>query len=187
MPPKVKVTREDIVNTALDVVRKGGVHAMNARTIAALLGCSTQPVFSNFATMEQLRLAVEERAAELFRSFQQREMENGKYPQYKANGMAYIRFAKEEAELFKLFFMCDRMGAPIPKGALLKQEMEHLVNEATGLEGTQKELFHLEMWVSVHGIATMFATGYLELPWELVSEMITHMYQGLRKQYGLED
>ena len=35
-------------------------------------------------------------------------MAEGKYPPYKASGMAYIRFAKEEKELFKLLFMRDR-------------------------------------------------------------------------------
>ena len=45
---------------------------------------------------------------------------------------------------------------------------------------------HLEMWAYVHGIATMFATGFLDLDWELVSRMLTDSYQGLRKQYGME-
>ena len=48
------------------------------------------------------------------------------------------------------------------------------------------KLFHLEMWAYVHGIATMFATGFMDLPWELVSQMLTDFYQGLRKQYEVE-
>ena len=58
MPPKVKVTKEDIINAAVDIVRKSGAQAINARTVASVLNCSTQPVFSNFATMDELRLAV---------------------------------------------------------------------------------------------------------------------------------
>ena len=61
MPPKIKVTKEDIVAAALDIVRRSGAEAINARTVAAALQCSTQPVFSNFATMEDLRLAVVQR------------------------------------------------------------------------------------------------------------------------------
>ena len=34
-------------------------------------------------------------------------MSTGKYLPYKANGMVYIRFAREEKELFKLLFMYD--------------------------------------------------------------------------------
>ena len=186
MPPKVKTTKEDIIAAALQITRQSGISALNARTVAAALGCSTQPVFSNFATMEQLQLSVIEKAQELCNAYLQQEMASGKYPIYKANGMAYIRFAKEERELFKLLFMCDRGGAPIPEDAELKIRMEAIVHNATGLSRKATELFHLEMWAFVHGIATMFATGYLDLDWELVSTMLTDAYMGLKKQYETE-
>lgn len=186
MPPKVKITKEDIINAAVDIVRHNGAQAINARTIASMLNCSTQPVFSNFATMEELHLAVVQRADELCRVYMQREMESGKYPTYKANGMAYIRFAKEERELFKLLYMCDRSGEAIPEGSELTDKMEALVHKNTGLDGWEAKLFHLEMWAYVHGIATMFATGFLNLDWALVSKMLTDSYQGLRKQFGME-
>ena len=90
MPPRVKVTKEDIVKAAVDIVRKSGAQAINARTIASVLNCSTQPVFSNFATMDELRLAVAKKADILCQEYMQREVESGEFPTYKANGMAYI-------------------------------------------------------------------------------------------------
>ena len=100
--------------------------------------------------------------------------------------MAYIRFAKEEKELFKLLYMRDRSGELIPEGSELTDEMESIVQNNTGLSGADAKLFHLEIWAYVHGIAAMFATGFLNLDWELVSKMLTDSYQGLRKQYGME-
>ena len=100
--------------------------------------------------------------------------------------MAYIRFAKEEKELFKLLYMRDRSGEVIPEEAGLTGEMQTMVQNNTGLDETNAKLFHLEMWAYVHGIATMFATGFLDLEWELVSRMLTDAYQGLRKQYQME-
>ena len=183
MPPKVKITKDEIVSTAVDLVRKG--EPINARTLAAILNCSTQPIFSNFATMEELRQAVAQKAEALYLEYMQQETESGAYPAYKASGMAYIRFAKEEKELFKLLFMCDRTNANDEESPLF-QMMEGLVQESTGLESLEARLFHLEMWAFVHGIATMFATSYLDLPQELVSKMTSDCFQGLRKQYGME-
>ena len=100
MPPRIKVTKENIIHTAMEIVREQGADALNARTIAAELGCSTQPIFSNFATMDQLRLAVAAKATTLYEEYMGREIASGKYPVYKSSGMAYIRFAKEEKELF---------------------------------------------------------------------------------------
>lgn len=186
MPPKVKVTKEDIVNAAVEIVRQNGADAINARTVAAALNCSTQPIFSNFATMEELSMAVVERADVLCNEYIKREIDSGKYPAYKSSGMAYIRFAKEERELFKLLYMRDRKGEVIPEDGGLTNEMETMVKDNTGLNGLEVKLFHLEMWAYVHGIATMFATGFLNLEWELVSKMITDAYQGLYKQYKME-
>lgn len=183
MPPKIKVTKEEIMNAAVDIVRREGAQALNARNIAAALDCSTQPVFSNFATMDLLRMAVVQKADGLCRDYMQREMESGQYPAYKANGMAYIRFAKEEKELFKLLYMRDRSGELIPEDTELTGSMEKIVQENTGLAGNDVKLFHLEMWAYVHGIATMFATGFLDLEWQLVSQMLTDAYQGLRKRH----
>ena len=186
MPPKVKVSSEDILNAAVSVVRKDGAQGINARTIASVLNCSTQPIFSNFANMEELRFAVVEKADQLCREYAKKEMEKGEYPAYKANGMAYVRFAKEEKELFKLLYMRDRSDERVPDPDMQTTEIEGIVHAQTGLSGADVKLFHLEMWAYVHGVATMFATGFLDLDWELVSKMLTDSYQGLRKQYGLE-
>ena len=186
MPPQMKVTNEDIVNAAVDIVRQRGAHSLNARTVASVLNCSTQPVFSHFATMDQLRLAVVKQADILCQEYMEKEVASGRFPDYKANGMAYIRFAKEEKELFKLLYMRDRSGESISNESALYDQMVTLVLNNTCLDDTGAKLFHLEMWAYVHGIATMFATGFLDLDWELVSKMLTDSYQGLRKQYEME-
>lgn len=186
MPPKFKITKEDIINATVNVVRKNGIQGINVRTIASILNCSTQPIFSNFKGVEELRFAVIEKSDLLFQEYMKREIENGKFPIYKASGMAYIRFAKEEKELFKLLYMRDRSCENIFEGSNINKKMESIVQNNTGLSGDEAKLFHLEMWAYVHGIATMFATGYLDIDWELVSKMLTDSYEGLKKQYGME-
>ena len=186
MPPRIKVTKENIIHTAMEIVREQGTDALNARTIAAKLGCSTQPVFSNFATMDQVRLAVAAKATAIYEDYIKREIQSQQYPVYKSSGMAYIRFAKEEKELFKLLYMRDRTCETIPEETEHTDKMFAIIHQNTGLGGSDAKLFHLEMWAYVHGIATMFATGFFDLDWELVSKMLTDSYQGLRKQYGME-
>jgi AcrR family transcriptional regulator len=186
MPPKIKITKEEIIRAGLDIVRREGESALNARSIAAVLGCSTQPVFSNYASMEELRRAVMVAAAERYSQYIVREVSAGTYPAYKASGIAYIRFAKEEKNLFKLLYMRDRGNREEPYETQMYGQMEGFVRDYTGLETDRAKLFHLEMWTFVHGIATMMATGYLQLDMDLVSKMLTDAYQGLRKQYGME-
>lgn len=187
MPPKIKVTKEEILTAAMELVRKNGAQALNARTVAAALDCSTQPVFSNFATMEELRLAVVEKADALCGEYIRREIENNRYPTYKASGMAYIRFAKEEKELFRLLYMRDRTGETFPQPMELADQMESLVQNNTGLNKEESKLFHLEMWAFVHGIAVLLATDFVPLEEELISRMLSDAYLGLRKHYETEE
>lgn len=186
MAPKVKVTREDIVTAAIELVRQHGIGAVNARSVAEVLNCSTQPVFSNFPTMEALRTAVWEESMAIYDAYLRREAEENTSPAYKAEGMAYIRFAKEERELFKLLYMRDRKGQETETESNSFSRIATIVHHVTGLDMDTAARFHLEMWALVHGIATMFATNYLALDWDLVSGMISDVYIGLRNRYGLE-
>ena len=185
MPPHVKILKEDIVDAAIRCVRRSGADAINARSIAEELGCSTQPIFSNFTDMSELRLAVMNKADKLIREFIDREMKTGKYPEYKASGMAYIRFAKEEAELFKLLYMRDRTKDNNNVDESLFDEMKELVSLQTGLNGEKSKMFHFEMWTVVHGLATMIATDYLSLDLDFASKVISDMYAGLKNQHGV--
>ena len=182
MAPKVKVTRDDVVNTALELIRAEGESALNARAIASALGCSTQPVFSNFATMEKLREAVIAAAYELYVGFLNDEANGGRYPQYKAMGMAYIRFAKEERELFKLLFMRDRTGEDLSPSPDFEASAE-IIASANGIDIETARLIHLEMWTCVHGIGVMMATSFLMLDLELVSDMLSDVYLGIRERH----
>ena len=185
MAPKVKITKEEIIKAAFDLVRERGAQALNARTLATELNCSTQPIFSNFSSMTELTEALIQRAYERYNLFLQREAEDGRYPRYKSYGMAYIRFAKEEKELFKLLFMCDRTDAEIKPSSDFS-ESARLIASANGVSQDVAELMHLEMWSCVHGIGVMLVTSYLELDEELISRMLTDIYQGLRSSHRTE-
>ena len=113
MPPKFKFTREEITSAALDLTRKQGPDGLTARALAEVLGSSVKPIFGLFKNMEEVQDAVHNAAEDLYQSYLTEDMAAGKYPPYKASGMGYIRFAREEKELFKLLFMSDRMGQPV--------------------------------------------------------------------------
>ena len=182
MPPKVKFTKEEIVKASLLLVRERGVDALNARELAGRLQCSTQPIFSNFETMEELQRAVQDAAFSRYLDFLQAELESGQYPAFKAYGMGYIRFAKEEKELFKMIFMCDREGTP-PERTVDAEIAIDMIMQANGISREKAEIMHLESWVCVHGIATMLATSFFSPSWDLISDMLTDIYQGLRLRH----
>ena len=186
MPPRVKITKEEIVDAALSLLKSNGEEAINARSLAAALGCSTQPIFSNFESMEALREGMIARAYENYLSFIEKELAAGKYPPYKAFGMAYIRFAKEEKALFRLLFMRDRTGEDLSPSPDFERSVQ-LIMEANRLSRETAMLFHVEMWACVHGIGTMLATSFQPMDEELISRMTSDVYQGVRARLIAEE
>lgn len=187
MSPKTKISKQDIISASIELVRKGGEDALNTRAIASHLGCSTQPVFSNFSSMEELKMEVVKAADGLCNEYTAAEIARDEFPIYKARGMAYIRFAKEEKQLFKLLYMRDRADENIEEqnDSAAKDAISNVV-DLTGLDNNSASLFHLEMWAFVHGIASMIATGFLDLDRELISKMLTDAYQGLKHRFEKE-
>lgn len=186
MPPKFRYTREEMIAAALELVRQGGKDALTARALGAKLGCSAKPIFGLFRNMEELEGEVIAAADAYYQKYLVQKMQEGQYPPYKASGMAYIRFSKEERELFRLLFMRDRSGEIIRENLEEIRPLLDLIRKNTGLSEREAYLFHLEMWIYVHGIATMLATSYLEWDAEFISNTLTDSYQGLRYRFCVE-
>ena len=182
MPPKVKFTREEIIRAALDIVRETGPEGLTARSLAARLGCSVKPIFGLFRSMEEVQQEVLAAGYRLYGQSIAQAMEAGKYPPYKASGMAYIAFAQQEKPLFRLLFMRDRTHEEKAAGDEL-EALLGLIQKNMGLSRDDAYRFHLEMWIYVHGIATMIATAYLEWDMDFISAALTDAYQGLRLRF----
>ena len=183
MPPKFKFTKDEITDAALNIVRKNGMNALTARALAAHLDCSVKPVFGLFKNMDEVHAQVLLSAQKLYDSYLKEDMEKGIYPRYKASGMAYIRFAREEKELFKLLFMRDRSNENKEENREEIRPLIEMIKQNLGLNEEDAYLFHLENWIYVHGIATMIATSYLDWDDEFVSKALTDEYTGLKYRY----
>ena len=186
MPPKFLYTREEILRAALEVIREKGASGLTARALAARLGCSVKPIFGLFRNMEEVWQETIRAAGALYRERAARETAEHRYPPYKAAGMAYIRFAREERELFKLLYMRDRTGEDVQEDENT-EELLALIRQSTGLDRETARLFHLEMWAYVHGIAAMIATGYLDWDMALISRSLTDCYTGLKTRFSGEN
>lgn len=188
MPPKFRFTREEIIDAALALTAEGGPKAVTARALAARLGSSSKPIFGLFENMEELQHAVLAAAFEKYNRFIAAEMARGEYPPYKASGMAYIHFARDERELFKLLFMRERSSEEQkrpPQDDV--KPLIALICRNTGMSEAQACRLHTEMWLFVHGIATMIATSFLDWGDEDVSRALTDVYEGvLRCKAGKE-
>ncbi len=133
------------------------MQALNARSLASFLGCSTRPLYLSFGNMENIRANAVARINEIYKGYLKSASVSGRYPPYKAYGMAYIRFAREEREYFKYLFVRDSTCECVEEDDA--GEIIAALVKSTGLSEDKARLFHLESWIFVHGIAVMLATS----------------------------
>ena len=103
MAPKNKFTREEMVAAAVRVVRAKGIDKLTAQALAAELGTSTQPVFTCFSTMDTVKAEVRTAAEALYHAYSSKGLQED--VPFFGFGLQYIRFAKEEPELYRLLFL----------------------------------------------------------------------------------
>ena len=185
MPPVQKTGKNEIITAAFAIVKEEGFCNLNARAIAKKLGVSTQPIFSNFKNMEDLKMEIIKKASSFYFAILEKEEKNGKYPPYKARGMGYIRFAKEEKNLFRLLFMDKRSpDVKFPTDDASKEI--GLISGSLSFAEDKASRMHALLWFFVHGIASLIVTGSLEISEEDISTALTDTYLGLKSRFSDE-
>lgn len=165
MPPKPKITKTMILNTVLEITRETGFEAVNARSIAGKLKCSTRPIFTCYANMEELKEEFLDFAFEYYSRYAADYSKTVRVKPYLLFPMSYIDFAKKETNLFRLLFISD-MDLDMSEAKDFYKELgnEEKANAFSQMIGVPpkrgKEIF-LDLFLYTHGIAVLTATGKL--------------------------
>lgn len=181
MPPKVKITRERILDAAFALVRAQGSENLNARAIARQLGCSTQPVLYHFATVEAVKQAVYQKADDYHSQYLMRAIQQADDPMLEI-GMRYVRFAVEEQALFKFLFQSDHFARADLRQLIDGEELQpvlEVLHQTAGIGQAQaKELF-TTVFLLVHGMASMLANNTMQYDEAALRRQLQLVFQGV--------
>ncbi|MFA6830488.1 MAG: TetR/AcrR family transcriptional regulator [Bacilli bacterium] len=187
MPPKSKITKEQIVSKGLQLIEEKGLEQLNARSLAKMLSCSTQPLFYCFKNMEEIESEIKKAALTLYEGYINEGLKNPK--PFLGSGLAYIKFAKEHPNLFRFLYMnnsnqnYDNVNIDSKED---KEIIEETIHKSTGLESDQIKLMHLSSWIFVHGIASMIATKTINYTDDIIEMLLINFYQGMLLQFKKE-
>lgn len=176
MAPLAKTDRNKILKGAVKIVRTRGAGALTAKSLADELGCSTQPLFWHFSGMGEIRAAVYAEALARFDKYIHKEVEG--VTGYRAIGVNYIRFARAERQFYKLLFMSEKTDKDFLYTHVERDYVLRVLEECEGIKGEQAEDIFRNMWLFVHGISAMIATGTAEFEEQEIREMLKQMLTG---------
>lgn len=190
LPPKIKITDEDIMNAAIQLVRDKGIESLNARDLAKEIGCSVHPIFRVYNSMDGLKVAVYKMAEDIYNK---RMFEAGESSKdgFIAMGLTYIEFAKSEKNLFKLLFMTDGFKEhslmEIVGSTQGDDEVIGMICQMTGLSNEAGRELYAGIWLTTHGIAAMFATNSCKFKDEEIRRLLNNSFMGLLMKLKKEE
>ena len=192
MPAVKKVSREAIIDAAVEVLRESGAAAINARSVAKKLGCSTQPIYLSFRSMDELKVDMTERAIELH-TRHVREWLNildadgscyKEHSHYSSFGIGFVKFAAEEKYLFRWLYLDGVQPGQYRNDVLLSDIIAAIVNEYGYTEELARKL-HQDMAYYSYGLAIMANTGHLQLTDEEILAAFRREFTALTAFYGV--
>ncbi|WP_130863304.1 TetR/AcrR family transcriptional regulator [Bacilliculturomica massiliensis] len=178
MPPKPKITKDMILNTVLEITQEMGFDAVNARSVASKLECSTRPIFTCYENMEELKKDFLEFAFEYYERYVSNYSISVNIKPYLFLPLSYISFAKEETHLFKLLFINDMDLDMSEANDFYKEhgneEKAKSFSEMVGVQSERGEKIFLDLFLYTHGIAVLTATGKLSFDCGDLEKMLTN-------------
>lgn len=166
MPSSPKIKKEDILQTALEIVTQDGYAALNIKAVAKKLGCSTAPISWQFGGMDGLRQELipfaEKYVENTYYSFNENE-----FVAFEQRGKGTIDLALERPYLFRFLYMGERSQL-LSNGFELQQDLSDGPNMyekiADMLEITIEQAmdFAMTMMVYTQGMGTLIASGIVQ-------------------------
>ena len=182
MPPKPKFTRDEIVQTALEVVSQKGVEALTAKELGDALGTSARPIFTVFSSMKQVQDAVREAAMRRFESFAGQKLPD--MPLFKQVGMQMVLFGAREPKLYQLLFMQENRNAVSFDDVFgelgpTAQTCIRLIQEEYAMREADARLLFENVWIYTFGVGALCATRMCQFSEEKLGQMLSTEFQAM--------
>ncbi|MEX1377995.1 MAG: TetR/AcrR family transcriptional regulator [Eubacteriales bacterium] len=100
MPPKVKFTKEQILDAAFTIANKEGFDAITIRKVADMLGASIAPIYVNFKNLDELKYALADMIMEIIEDI---VLSTKTHDAFLDIGAGNIKLAMEYTMLFRDF------------------------------------------------------------------------------------
>ncbi len=175
------ITKEIILDGALQFVIKNGIDSLNARSLASCLKCSTQPIYLSFKNMDDLKAQLLTKC----KKFSSTYISSG-LKDYDTLFMgyisSYIKFARDYPKIYEFIYLkmeCNNSEFDIAYNEAIINGIAKAGNYS--YEVAQK--FFLQSFIYAHGLATQIVTGYIRWDFNFINSLLEDEFIALKLKY----
>ena len=175
MASEKRITRESILQAAIQTIQSGGAESLTVRNIAKTLGCSTQPLYYEFENIQHLKDALHDYIRENFLKFHN--------DSYKALGQSFLSFATKEKELFRFLYLQHRQPGQDLLDDLNWEMLISLLAKNLEMPPETAREMHRQMQFRCYGLGVMLAIGYQSMNQEQIDQELTDFFRIILRHY----
>lgn len=190
MPRSVQITKEKILAAAIDILIRDGYYAVNIKSIAKELKCSTQPIAWQYGNMDNMREALTQEAV-IYANQKMMPTSTNCIEAFWQIGYAYINLAFDTPNLFRFVYMGESKNycrggfnsILTDKGnaALIDKLYQYL-----NISREQADMLFQRMLVYTHGIVSLVVAGVLNCTKEQVYSIVKDFAADLFSLTGVD-
>ena len=157
MARKQVISKEGLIDGAFRLVQEQGIGAMSAWNLAKFCGCSTQPIFRIYNTMDDLKADLMQKCFDSFSQYVLDFRSVSDKP-FVNLGMSYISYARKYPNLFAVIFVLDNGTDRNMYDLVNGGKHGFVTKEYKKLNGMSQDAFMLlfmKVWIFIHGAACM--------------------------------
>lgn len=180
MPAKKQVPREAIIRCAMELLEREGSDALNARTLARRLGCSTQPIYLSFSSMDELRRELLEQCRAVQEDYIAREPEPSLFMR---SSLGFLRYVYEKPRLFRFVYFENSFQNTPADRAFIDATVSGIMQAGGYRSRVIAERFYYATWFFMYGIAVQLVYGFMSPKWEDIRMMLEDEFAALKLYY----
>ncbi|MBO6149093.1 MAG: TetR/AcrR family transcriptional regulator [Lachnospiraceae bacterium] len=179
MPRKQTITKQMLIEGAFSLVREKGYGELSARHLAEAAGCSTQPIFRFYDGMKELQNDLFIYGSEYFSKYMGEAPKQSDMP-FLDFSMAYILFAKNEPNLFRMLFLEENHVGKSMYDLVNGGSRNYVIKEIKRLPNIKPddaEPIFMKIWLFIHGVACMILRDDFDMGEEELKSLLEDMFK----------
>ena len=182
-----KITKDMIVDAALEIFRAEGFDAVTSRRVAFKLGCSTQPIYFEYKNMDELKNDIVKKVVgqlnEIFSSVSNEGKEEPDEFVYRSFGLSFLKFVQADPFVFRQIYIVDgKIGRQVDN-----LRMPIILDILENKYGYKKETalaIHKMASCSLMGMAVFVSSGYKKISEDEMQKNLEILFPSICSVYG---
>lgn len=182
-----KITKDMIVDAALEIFRAEGFDAVTSRRVAFKLGCSTQPIYFEYKNMDELKNDIVKKVVgqlnEIFSSVSNEGKEDPDEFVYRSFGLSFLKFVQADPFVFRQIYIVDgKIGRQVDN-----LRMPIILDILENKYGYKKETalaIHKMASCSLMGMAVFVSSGYKKISEDEMQKNLGILFASICSVYG---